>query len=192
MPVPAQRKVARDNCEAPLAACAELLESEVHEHRFVGLAIMRHQFERARAEERERISDLYLKKRADVNNWDLVDASAPYLLADRVRQVPRKLLDPLLSSSSIWDRRIAMLATFSLVREGELAETLRAAKRLLADEHDLIHKATGWMLREVGKRDVEALRGFLSEHASRMPRTALRYAIERLPKEERQRWMRAE
>ena len=191
MPVPDQRRVARAYRDAPLAACAELLESEVHEHRFVALAILRHQFERGTTDEREAIAELYLERRARVNNWDLVDASAPYLLADRVRESPRELIDPLLSSPVVWDRRIAILSTFSLIRAGSFSETLGAAARLLRDEHDLMHKATGWMLREVGKRDPGALRAFLSAHAASMPRTALRYSIERLPKAERARWMQA-
>ena len=191
MPVPAQRKVAQAHRDASLADCAELLRSEVHEHRFVALAIMRHRFENLDGPGREEIADLYLAERAHVNNWDLVDASAPYLLADRVRRAPRKLIDPLLRSSVVWDRRIGMLSTFSLIKAGELSETVRAAEKLLSDEHDLMHKATGWMLREAGKRDVEVLRGFLEAHAAEMPRTALRYAIERLSKEERARWMKA-
>ena len=120
MPVPAQRKVARAHRDASLADCAELLRSEVHEHRFVALAIMRHRFERSDEPEREEIADLYLAERAHVNNWDLVDASAPYLLADRVRRAPRKLIDPLLRSPVVWDRRIGMLSTFSLIKAGEL------------------------------------------------------------------------
>ena len=191
MPVPEQRKIARRHRDLPLGACAKLLASEVHEHRFVALAILRHRFERGDAAEREEIADLYLRHRAGVNNWDLVDASAPYLLADRVREAPRELLDPLLASQVVWDRRIAMLATFSLIKAGEFEETVRAAAALLDDDHDLMHKATGWMLREVGKRDVEVLRNFLAEHAAEMPRTALRYSIERLPESERQRWLRA-
>jgi 3-methyladenine DNA glycosylase AlkD len=111
------------------------------------------------------------------------------VLADRVRRAPRKLLDPLLCSDSVWDRRIAVLATFSLIREGEFAQTLRCCERLLGDRHDLIHKAAGWMLREVGKRDESALRGFLDRHAPEMPRTMLRYAIERLPADDRARYM---
>ena len=191
MPVPEQRKVARANRFAPLAVCVELLGSEVHEHRFVALVIFRHRFERAEKREREQIADLFLEHRAGVNNWDLVDSSAPYLLVDRVRDAPRETIDPLLDSEVIWDRRIAMLSTFSLVKAGEFDETLRVAALLLDDEHDLMHKATGWMLREVGKRDISALRGFLLGHAGEMPRTALRYAIEKMPKDERTRWMRA-
>jgi 3-methyladenine DNA glycosylase AlkD len=111
------------------------------------------------------------------------------MLADRVRADPRGLLDPLLDSESVWDRRIAVLATFSLIRDGEFAETLRCCERLLGDSHDLIHKATGWMLREVGKRDERVLRQFLDRHAAEMPRTMLRYSIERLPADDRARYM---
>jgi 3-methyladenine DNA glycosylase AlkD len=191
MPVPAQRKVARRHRDLPLDECERLLRSEVHEHRFVALAILRGRFERGDRAERETIAGLYLANRDRVNNWDLVDASAPYVLADRVRRAPRKLLDPLLRSASVWDRRIAVLATFSLIRAGEFDETLRCCEALLADEHDLIHKATGWMLREVGKRDEATLRAFLDAHAAAMPRTMLRYAIERLQKEDRQQYLAA-
>jgi 3-methyladenine DNA glycosylase AlkD len=187
--VPAQRRVARAHRDASLDTCRKLLASELHEHRFVALAILRERFERGDRAERERIAELYLDCRDRVNNWDLVDASAEYLLADRVRRAPRKLLDPLVASASLWDRRIAVLATFSLIREGRFDQTLRLAERLLADDYELIHKAVGWMLREIGKRDEIALRGFLDRHAAEMPRTMLRYALERLEPGERRRYM---
>lgn len=187
--VPVQRRVARAHRAASLETCAELLESELHEHRFVALAIMVGRFERGDARERERIADLYLERRGRVNNWDLVDASAPHLLADRVRRAPRRLLDPLVGATSLWDRRIAVLATFPLIRDGRFEQTLRIAEELLGDDQDLIHKAVGWMLREVGKRDEAALRGFLDRHAGEMPRTMLRYSIERLEPAERRRYM---
>lgn len=189
--VPALRKVARAHREAPLAACELLLASERHEERFVALAIMRLRFDRGDPTEREAIADLYMRNRGRVDNWDLVDASAPYLLADRVRERPAALLDPLVASERVWDRRIAVLATFPLIRAGEFDATLGLAERLLTERHDLIHKAVGWMLREVGKRDREALTGFLDRHAPAMPRTMLRYALERLTAEERRRYMAA-
>jgi 3-methyladenine DNA glycosylase AlkD len=189
IPVPEQRKVARRHRDLPLAECERLLRSEVHEQRLVALIVLRERFERGEREERELIAGLYLTNRDRVNNWDLVDASAPYLLADRVRRAPRKLLDPLLRSASVWDRRIAVLATFSLIRDDEFDQTLRCCERLLDDSCDLIHKATGWMLREVGKRDEAVLRGFLDRHAGEMPRTMLRYSIERLSAEDRARYM---
>jgi 3-methyladenine DNA glycosylase AlkD len=189
--VPPLRRVARANRTASTATVERLLESGVHEHRFVALAVLCLQFERADAGERERIADLYLDHRDRVNNWDLVDSSAEYLLADRVAKAPRKLLDPLVASEVVWDRRIAVLATFALIKRGSFDQTLRVCEALLDDTHDLIHKATGWMLREVGKRDEAQLRGFLDRHAAAMPRTMLRYSLERLPQEDRRRYMAA-
>lgn len=191
MPVPDQRRVARKHRGAPLGEVEKLLRSDVHEHRFVALAILCLKYERAEAGERERLADLYLEHRDRVNNWDLVDASAPKLLADRVRSGDRGFLDDLVASDSVWDRRIAILATFPLIRDGEPDETLRLAERLLGDDHDLIHKAVGWMLREVGKRDETALRRFLDAHAAEMPRTMLRYSLERLPADARASYMAA-
>jgi 3-methyladenine DNA glycosylase AlkD len=187
--VPELRRVARAHRTASVETCRRLLESEIHEHRFVALAILCLQYERADATERERLADFYLEHRDRANNWDLVDASAPYLLADRVTRAPRRLLDPLVRSRVVWDRRIAVLATFALIRRGSFEQTLRVCEALLRDTHDLIHKATGWMLREVGKRDEAVLRGFLDRHAGAMPRTMLRYSIERLPDADRRAYM---
>jgi len=189
--VPALRRVARAHASASTVTCRRLLASPVHEHRFVALAILCRQYERSDATERERIADLYLAHRDRVNNWDLVDTSAPTLLADRVMRSPRTLLDPLVTSESVWDRRIAVLATFALIKRDRFEQTLRVCEALLTDTHDLIHKATGWALREVGKRDHDALCGFLDRHAARMPRTMLRYSLERLPDGERRRYMAA-
>lgn len=187
--VPALRRVARAHRNASTMTCRRLLDSDVHEHRFVALAILCRQYEGADAAGRDRIADFYLACRDRVNNWDLVDSSAEYLLADRVARAPRKLLDPLVASESVWDRRIAVLATHALIKRGSFEQTLRVCEALLDDEHDLIHKATGWMLREVGKRDEEQLRGFLDRHADRMPRTMLRYSLERLPRADREAYM---
>ena len=188
---PGMREVAKRHREASLAEVDRLLGSEVHEHRFTALVILCLRYERADAAGRAEIAEFFLARRAAANNWDLIDISVPTLLSDRVRGGDRELLDELAGSESLWDRRIAVLATLPLVRDGEPAETLRLAERLLGDEHDLIHKAVGWMLREVGKRDEGALRGFLDRHAAEMPRTMLRYSIERLPAEDRSRYMAA-
>ena len=187
--VPELRRVARAHASASTMTCRRLLASPVHEHRFVALAILCRQYDRADAVDRDRIADLYLECRDGVNNWDLVDTSAPYLLADRVARAPRKLLDPLVASASVWDRRIAVLATFALIKRGSYEQSLRVAEALIADTHDLIHKATGWMLREVGKCDEPALREFLDRNAARMPRTMLRYSLERLPDGDRRHYM---
>lgn len=189
--VPEQRRVARRNRAASDATCERLLASPWHEHRLVGLLILRERFERGDAGEREAIAELYLANRERVDNWDLVDASARYLLFDRVRAEPRELLDPLVGAEVVWDRRIGVLATFSLIADGEFDETLRVAEALLGDPHDLIHKAVGWMLREIGKRDERPLREFLDRHAAAMPRTMLRYSLERLDPQSRARYMQA-
>ena len=185
------RAVARRHRDAPLADVERLLASEVHEHRFTGLAILCLRYERADAGERAELAGFFLDHREAANNWDLIDTSVPTLLSDWARAGTRETLDRLADSENLWDRRIAVLATFPLIRDGEPGEALRIAERLLGDEHDLIHKAVGWMLREVGKRDEAALRGFLDRHAAEMPRTMLRYSLERLPKEDRARYMAA-
>lgn len=186
-----QRRVAARHRDAELDELEQLLASPIHEHRLTALLVLVAQFERAEPPRREQLAEFFLAHRNRANNWDLVDTAAPKLLADRVRADPRRLLDALLVSESVWDRRIAVLATFTLIRAREFAEALRCAETLLGDEEDLIHKATGWMLREVGKRDEDALRGFLDAHAAEMPRTMLRYAIERLDPEERRLYMAA-
>jgi 3-methyladenine DNA glycosylase AlkD len=181
--VPAVRFVARRHAGLSLEDLTNLLRSPVHEERLAALVILVRRYGRADEQQRQRIYDLYLANSPHVNSWDLVDVSAPHIvgacLLDR-RGAERQVLERLASSPSVWERRIAIMATFAFVREGDCDETLRLARVLLDDEHDLIHKAVGWMLREVGKRDEELLVGFLQQHADDMPRTMLRYAIERL------------
>src|SRR5262249_43485166 len=131
----------------------------------------------------------YLKHTRFINSWDLVDASAPQIVGGFLWDKDRKLLYSLARSQSLWERRIAMLATFHFIKQGEFRETLRIARMLLSDRQDLIHKAAGWMLREVGKRDQKVAEKFLSNHCRQMPRTMLRYAIERFPESKRQRYL---
>jgi 3-methyladenine DNA glycosylase AlkD len=182
--VPAVRAVARRHADLSLEDVAKLLSSPVHEERLAALVILVRLFERAGEGERRRVFDLYLRSTAHVNGWDLVDASAPHIvgayLLDRDEEERRRVLDRLASSSSVWERRIAIMATFAFVRAGEYEETLRIARSMLDDSHGLIHKAVGWMLREVGKRDEGLLVEFLRQYAAEMPRTMLRYAVERL------------
>ncbi|NEK59990.1 DNA alkylation repair protein [Geodermatophilus sabuli] len=184
--VPPQRAIARRHAATtPLADVADLLSSPWHEERLTALLVLVRRFATADDDERSRIVDLYLTSRRHVDNWDLVDASAPYLLggADPV------LLDDLAASSSVWDRRIAVMATFPAIRAGRFEPTLRLADRLLDDPHDLVHKAVGWMLREVGNRDRSVAEAFLAPRYRRMPRTMLRYAIERYPPERRRAYL---
>ncbi len=171
-----------------------LLRSQWHEERAVALLILVQQFRRGDEAQRGRIYKLYLRSTQHINNWDLVDCSAEHIVGPWLAERPgerRRVLNRLAGSRSLWERRIAMLATFGYIRQGDFREALRIAEMLLDDEHDLIHKAAGWMLREVGKRDAKALRGFLRQHVGRMPRTMLRYAIERFSARERQAWLRA-
>lgn len=188
--VPQTRAVLAQFRDVPLAVASELLDSPVHEARFFALIALVRSYAGGNAAARAAIFDFYLARTARINNWDLVDVSAPGIVG---RHLPagggRRLLGRLAASPLLWDRRIAMVATLEHIRQGHLDNTFWLAKRLLDDPEDLLHKATGWMLREAGKRNPEALEHFLARHAARMPRTALRYAIERLSPAERRKWM---
>ena len=192
--VPHSRKVAKEYKELSLPEIKRLSTSSFHEIRFVALAILVIQF---RADKdpivRKRLYETYIsmvKGGGIVNNWDLVDASAPYLGEYLIDQPDRvKILMKLAKNKDLWVQRVAIILTFALIRAGNNKPTLILAKEFLKHPHDLIHKATGWMLREVGKRDLAALRGFLKQHVHQMPRTMLRYSIEHLPKSERKRWL---
>ena len=190
--VPDIRRVARESDGLPLAGVLTLLRANYHEERLLALLILVRRFERGAPEERERLFRIYLAHRSYINNWDFVDLTAPRILGAWLLDHPRDLLDELAQSANLWERRMAMLATLAFIRQGQLADALRLAEGFLADRHDLMHKACGWMLREAGKRDQRALMGFLERHAAQMPRTMLRYAIERFPAHERERWMRKE
>ena len=179
--VPQVRGVAREFRDLSVGELTELIESEWHEERLVALIIAVQQFQRGDPARRRAIYDWYLRKTDRINNWDLVDASAPYIVGGYLRDRSRAILRRLAKSRSLWERRIAMLAAGAFIRDDDFEDTLRIAEMLLSDDHDLIHKAVGWMLREVGKRDMKVLRAFLDRHAATMPRTALRYAIERFP-----------
>ena len=178
--VPEARKIARRFDALDEKTVLGLLQSPVHEERLVALVILVRRHERGDEATRERVYGLYLENTARVNNWDLVDVSAPQIVGAHLLDRDRTVLDRLARSPSLWERRISIMATFAFIRAGDFKDTLQLARVLLRDEHDLIHKATGWMLREVGNRDEGVLVRFLEEHAPRMPRTMLRYAVERL------------
>jgi 3-methyladenine DNA glycosylase AlkD len=192
--VPLSRKVAKEYKELSLSEIKRLSTSPLHEIRFVALAILVIQFRAAKDQVvRKRLYETYIsmvKGGEIVNNWDLVDASAPYFGEYLIDQPDRvKILMKLAKNKDLWVQRVAIILTFALIRAGNNKPTLILAKEFLNHPHDLIHKATGWMLREVGKRDLAALRGFLKQHVHQMPRTMLRYSIEQLPKSERKRWL---
>jgi 3-methyladenine DNA glycosylase AlkD len=187
--VPQVRALAAEWTELPLTEVGALLDSPWHEARLLALVVLARQYRRGSAIERTAIYQLYLRRSDRINNWDLVDLSAPAIVGAHLLTRRRDVLARLVRSPSVWERRIAILATHRFIRDGQYGDTLEIAARLLADRHDLIHKAVGWMLREVGKRDERALRRFLDRHAARMPRTALRYAIERLPAADRRHYL---
>ena len=191
--VPQTRSVAKKYQNLELKELEKLFNSPFHEARLCAAIILNHQFEKSKQpQDRKKLFEFYLKqvKANHVNNWDLVDVSAPRMGAYLTEvDDPMPLLLKLSKSKSLWERRVSMILTFALIRAGDLEPTIIIAESLLKDEQDLIHKASGWMLRELGKRDVMMLRRFLSEHAHKMPRTMLRYAIEKLPERERKQWL---
>lgn len=183
------RRVAREFRDLPLAHAEAVLQSPWHDERAAALLILGWQYPRAEADVQQAIYESYLANTAHVNSWALVDCSAPPIVGAHLLPRSRKPLDRLAKSASLWERRIAMVATQHLIRHGEFADTLRIAKALLHDEEDLIHKAAGWMLREVGDRAPATLDAFLLEHYRNMPRTMLRYAIEKMPPRKRRAYL---
>ena len=188
--VPQLRAMCRQCASAPLGEALALLESRVHEERLLALLLLVEAFRRGSHAERRDIYEQYLTHTAFINNWDLVDSSAHLIVGPWLQDRSRAPLRRLAKSKSLWERRIAIIATFHYIRQGEFDETFRIADLLIGDAHDLIHKAAGWMLREVGNRDAAAERRFLKDRYARMPRTMLRYAIERFPEAERRRYLR--
>ena len=187
--VPATRTLARQFRDLPLPDVEKLLHDKWHEARLLALVLLVGRYERGDDAERRRVYRLYLANTDRINNWDLVDLSAPYIVGAHLETRPRAPLDKLATSKSLWERRIAIVSTAWFIRLRQFDDTFRISTALLGDKHDLIHKAVGWMLREVGKRDTSALERFLDEHAKTMPRTALRYSIERMTPEQRGHYM---
>ena len=187
--VPVLRSAVKKYTDLPLSDIKKLLASHVHEHRSAGLMILVSKYEIAiknsEEKQKKKIVDFYLAHKRYVNNWDLVDSSAEFILGDYLLDKPKDILYKLATSKSVWDRRIAIISTFGFIKKRKFNETLKISKMLLSDKHDLIHKAVGWMLREIGKRDNAVLLKFLDKNIQKIPRTLLRYAIERMLKEQR-------
>ncbi|OGE76946.1 MAG: DNA alkylation repair protein [Candidatus Doudnabacteria bacterium RIFCSPHIGHO2_01_48_18] len=187
--VPQCRRIAKKATVVNFVAIAKLLRSKYHEERLIALLILTYRFEKSADRARKRIFDFYLKNTEWVNNWDLVDLSSYKIVGEYLLGKPRRILYRLAKSKNIWERRIAIISTLAFIRQEQYADTLKIAKILLSDKHDLIHKATGWMLREMGKRSEAGLVEFLNQNAARMPRTTLRYAIERFPEKQRKQYL---
>lgn len=177
--VPQTRQVARRYKDASLSDISQLLKSKIHEERLAALLILNEQYAMAREEVKKTIFDFYLANTNRINNWDLVDLTAHRIIGDYLSDKEKSLLTKLAKSDNVWERRIAIIATYDFIKKERYEETFRIAKLLIKDKHDLIHKAVGWMLREVGKRDERQEEIFLGKYYKLMPRTTLRYAIER-------------
>jgi len=188
--VPVQRSISKSFKDVSLDEIQELMDDKVHECRMTGLFLLIEKYKKE--EDKEPIFNFYLKNTKKINNWDLVDLSSPNIIGDFLldKKKERKMLYSLVESDNLWERRIAILSTFTFLRNGQYDDTLKMAKLLLKDKHDLIHKAVGWMLREVGKRDKAVELAFLDKHYQEMPRTMLRYAIEKFDEVERKSYLR--
>jgi len=180
--VPDQRKIAKNNKDASLDEIKRLLESKIHEQRLTALLILVEQYQKTKDES---LVTFYLKHTTFINNWDLVDLTAPRILGASLLNKDRKILYQLAKSNSLWEKRIAVIATATFIQKNQFEDTLKLAEILLNDKHDLMHKAVGWMLREVGKRNQEVEEEFLKKHYKEMPRTMLRYAIEKFDEKKR-------
>lgn len=189
--VPVLRTLVRKYATLSIADIEKLLQSRWHEERLTALLLLVRRYERGDDATRDAIYALYFRRMACINNWDFVDSSAPHIVGAHLRDRDRAPLYTLARSPSVWERRIAILATQHYIRRGDFHDTLAIAALLLDDPHDLIHKATGWMLREIGNRDRAAEEQFLRKHAARMPRTMLRYAIEKFPEPLRRKYLAA-
>lgn len=188
--VPDTRRVARNFKSLPLSDYTILITSPWHEVRFLALIVLVEQFKNADDGQQEKIYKVYMRHRSGVNNWDLVDTSAPSIAGGYFRTRPRQALHELSRSGNLWDRRIAVLACFRFIRDNDFPDALDIARQLIPDRHDLIHKAVGWMLREIGNRNRVVEETFLRQHCHSMPRTMLRYAIEKFPAPRRKRYLR--
>lgn len=184
--VPQSRRVAGKHADASMDELKDLLYSKIHEERLVALLILVEKYQR----DPQGAARFYIDNLAQVNNWDLVDLTAPKILGPFLEKSDRSLLYHLASSKILWERRVAIMATFHFIRAGDFKDALKISEILLYDEHDLMHKAVGWMLREIGKRNMKAEEVFLKKHYRKMPRTMLRYAIERFPKQRRQAYLK--
>lgn len=190
--VPSSRKIAAKYSKISFPEADKLLKNKFHEIRLIALLILIQQYKKADADQRRKIVDFYLAHTKYINNWDLVDLSAPRILGDFLfHQRDKKILLVLAKSKNLWEQRIAIISTLAFICQGKADWTYKLAKMFLRHKHDLIHKATGWMLREAGKRVSEKdLRAFLDVHGKEIPRTMLRYAIERLPEPQRLRYLK--
>jgi 3-methyladenine DNA glycosylase AlkD len=192
IPVPVQRKIAKKYPALPLKDIQKLLSSKIHEYRLVALLILILQYTKVDRSGKKEIADFYLANTRHINNWDLVDLSAPNIMGDYLLDKGRSILYKLVKSDNLWEKRIAIMATFTFIRNNQFEDTFRIAEILLVDKYDLIRKAVGWMLREIGKRNQAKEEEFLKKYCREMPRTMLRYAVERLDEQKKSLYLKKE
>lgn len=188
--VPDIRRVAKEFGELPFQDIRKLLQSRYHEERLLAALLLVHAYAKGDTRDKQAVYTFYMRYLDSINSWDIVDASAAQIVGATLLRRSRRQLDRLARSASLWRRRVAIVATYAFIRDDDYGDTLRIATLLMKDREDLIQKATGWMLREVGKRSPATLRRYLDAHAARMPRTMLRYAIEKFSSTERARYLR--
>ena len=188
--VPLQRKIAKKFNELELSDLKQLLQSKIHEQRLVSLLILVEQYQNADVKGKAKIYKFYLQNSQYINNWDLVDLSAPKIVGLHLLNDDKKILFKYARSNNLWKKRIAIISTYTFIKNKELATALELSDKLLNDKHDLIHKAVGWMLREVGKMNMNVLENFLKPRYNKMPRTTLRYAIEKFPEQKRKKYLK--
>jgi len=187
--VPVQRTIAKQFKDLSLDHIKTLILSEVHEERLIAAFILVDQYKKGDEKKKKIIFDFYLKNRKGINNWDLVDLSAPKIVGAHLIDKEKDLLYKFARSKDLWEKRISIISTQRFIREYFFEDTLKISEILLHDKHDLIHKAVGWMLREVGNRDIKTEEEFLQKHYKTMPRTMLRYAIEKFPEQKRKAYL---
>ena len=188
--VPELRKLAKNYIDLSLIETKKLIKSKIHEERLTGLLILMNKYQKSKDEaEKNKLYDIYTKHFKYINNWDLVDVTCPRIVGAQLLDKDRSILYEWAESEHLWTRRIAIMANWWFIRANDLNDVFKLSKILLKDEHDLIHKAVGWMLREAGKKDLKALEAFLKKHYKTMPRTMLRYAIEKFPEAKRKRYL---
>ncbi len=188
--VPVSRKIAINNSDLTLEEVKQLLVSEIHEERLIALLILVHQFKKGDEAQKKKIFKFYVRNTKHINNWDLVDLSAPQIVGAFIVDKEKDILFKFANSKNLWQKRIAVLSTFSFIKINRFNEALNISEILLNDNHDLIHKAVGWMLREIGKRNLKVEEDFLKKYYKQMPRTMLRYAIEKFPEKKRQQYLK--
>ncbi|HKI79779.1 MAG TPA: DNA alkylation repair protein [Ignavibacteriaceae bacterium] len=187
--IPEIRKIAKKNKKITFPEIHKALKSKHHEERLAALLILVDSYSSGNEKTKEDIARFYLKNTKYINNWDLVDLTAPKILGKHLIDRDRKILTKLAHSENLWEKRISIVSTFEFIRAKQFSDTLKISRILLKDEHDLIHKAVGWMLREIGKRSMETEENFLLKHYKKMPRTMLRYAIEKFPEKKRRAYL---